>query len=63
MFAALCKATARTELNCIKLERFSSRVCNLCARKIRNLADLYRFVKAALGQEQDTQKTFQSQSA
>ena len=29
----------------VKCEKYSSRVCNPCARKIRNLGSLYSFVK------------------
>ena len=32
----------------VKCDKFSSRVCNLCARKIRNLGSLYSFVQQSL---------------
>ena len=32
----------------VKCEKYSSRVCNPCARKIRNLGSLYSFVKKSI---------------
>ena len=35
-------------LEVVKCEKYSSRVCNPCARKVRNLGSLYSFVKKAI---------------
>ena len=40
----LCEVVGIT---CVKSDKLSSRVCNSCGRKIRNLAELYRLVQSA----------------
>ena len=45
VLAQICQ---KVGLEVVKCEKYSSRVCNPCARKIRNLGSLYSFVKKSI---------------
>ena len=43
--AEICK---EVRLSFVHSTQYSDRVCNACGRKIRNLGQLYQFIKAAI---------------